>query len=341
MESIVEKNARRYWMGLAMVWIIIFHWLQPVIDNESLSSTIRTWLSRVSGSGYLGVDIFLFLSAYGLCYSFESNNFKNYLLRRLKRIFPIFLIFIVPFLYFVGEYTAPIELSKATLLHVTGLSTLTGTSYAWYMPATILIYWSFPIIFYLVRKLMSINPASIFLLLIAMLFAQQLADPYIFWLMNGRFKMVVLGIATYIALNRMNQWRNERNLTMFFLVPVIIAAIFAKTKVEIVGMSIPMIFYLIDKCAITKYFERSLNFIGKYTLEIYLAQCLCIEYFTPSRVIAMFSLNNYNEPMILWAFVMLLEIATTIIVAFLLHFIQKSFFSIFNYKILGPSCDQS
>lgn len=166
MESIVGKKSRLYWMGLAMVWIVFFHWLNPIIENESIPQTLRVWISRVSGSGYLGVDIFLFLSSYGLCHSFSKNNFGVYLYRRLIRIFPLFLIFIVPYLYFIADYTVPYDFAKVTFLHISGLSIFMPNSYAWYLPATIFIYWSFPIWFYLVRKFMSYSPFALLLLLV-------------------------------------------------------------------------------------------------------------------------------------------------------------------------------
>lgn len=72
MESIVGKHARYYWMGIAMLWIVVFHWMTPICNIETISSTVRQTLLRIFGSGYVGVDIFLFLSSYGLCYSFEK-----------------------------------------------------------------------------------------------------------------------------------------------------------------------------------------------------------------------------------------------------------------------------
>lgn len=46
-------------MGVAILWIMFYHSALnlPILNN-----------------GYLGVDIFFFLSAIGLCYSFEKNS---------------------------------------------------------------------------------------------------------------------------------------------------------------------------------------------------------------------------------------------------------------------------
>lgn len=153
MESIVGKNSRHYWMGIAMIWIVLFHWMNPICENEAISQTIRLTLSRIFGSGFVGVDIFLFLSAYGLCHSFTKNSYRVYLARRLKRLFPVFLIFIVFYLYFIANIRNWHSLVKLTLLHISGLSSFSSQSYAWYIPAIIFIYWSFPIWFYTVKWL--------------------------------------------------------------------------------------------------------------------------------------------------------------------------------------------
>ena len=51
-------------MGLSMIWVMLFH--LPI----SLS-----FFNPIKSIGYLGVDIFLFLSSYGLYYGFKKDNF--------------------------------------------------------------------------------------------------------------------------------------------------------------------------------------------------------------------------------------------------------------------------
>lgn len=329
MESIVGKTSRSYWMGIAMIWILVFHLINPICTNEAISSTLRQSLSRITGSGYLGVDIFLFLSSYGLCHSFVNNTYKNYLLRRLKRLFPVFILFIVAYIYFFVGVNDPIHMTKTTLMHITGLSTFSNISYAWYIPTTIFIYWSFPLWFYSVKWLEQKSMVLIWLLIIGMLFIKPLMIPYIFWLANGRFIMVVLGILTYLWLNDTTKKPNK-NLLFLFLMPAILAAIFATSKVEIVGMSLPLLFFIIDRAGIYRYGEKFFNFIGKHTLEIYLAQCITIEWFTPQIV----QLIEYQQIThgVKFAFAMVLEIVLTIALAFVLYHVQNIFSKAYAYK---------
>ena len=76
-------------MGIAMLWVMSFH-LSP----------IRTYLpiiGSVSNIGYSGVDIFLFLSGFGLYYSLSNKDisFSEYYKRRFYRIFPEFWLFLL------------------------------------------------------------------------------------------------------------------------------------------------------------------------------------------------------------------------------------------------------
>lgn len=76
-------------MGVAMLWIMSFH-LSP----------FRTYLpiiGSVSNIGYGGVDIFLFLSGFGLFFSVSKNNFSllKYYKKRFFRIFPEFWLFLL------------------------------------------------------------------------------------------------------------------------------------------------------------------------------------------------------------------------------------------------------
>lgn len=320
MESIVGKNSRHYWMGIAMIWIVLFHWMNPICENEAISQTIRLTLSRIFGSGFIGVDIFLFLSAYGLCHSFTKNSYRVYLARRLKRLFPVFLIFIVFYLYFIANIRDWHSLVKLTLLHISGLSSFSSQSYAWYIPATIFIYWSFPIWFYTVKWLELKSSILLWVFFMSILVLKPITMPYIFWLLSGRFVMVILGILTYIWLQDSQTGRN-RNLIFLFAIPAILAMFFGQSKAEIIGVSLPLIFYAIDRSGIKHYGNKFISFIGKHTLEIYLAQCIAIESLTPP-ILELWLSQIHIPGLLLWPIAMIIELLLTVALSFVLYFIQ-------------------
>ena len=63
--EIISKN-RSLLMGVAILMVIMYHAFCCNLPMGPVSHILRY--------GYLGVDIFIFLSAIGLCYSFEKNN---------------------------------------------------------------------------------------------------------------------------------------------------------------------------------------------------------------------------------------------------------------------------
>ena len=71
--------------GIAILWVIFFHALIPLTGL----------LYHIQKIGYGGVDIFFFLTGYGLYYSLEKNgNIRAYWGRRMRRILPAYLPFI-------------------------------------------------------------------------------------------------------------------------------------------------------------------------------------------------------------------------------------------------------
>ena len=76
-------------MGIAIIWII-FHHIQFF---DLYSFPITNYIIR---SGSCGVDIFLFLSSFGLYHALQHNkSLMHYYKRRLVRILPTFILFVI------------------------------------------------------------------------------------------------------------------------------------------------------------------------------------------------------------------------------------------------------
>lgn len=80
MIEFISKN-RTYLMGIAMILVVIYHAFSCVYNPIG-----------VLNIGYVGVDIFLFLSGFGLASSFEKNKISNFYKNRFTRIYPIYFI---------------------------------------------------------------------------------------------------------------------------------------------------------------------------------------------------------------------------------------------------------
>ncbi len=72
--------------GIAILWVVLFHMRSP----------LPGLLGEVQKMGYGGVDIFLFLTGYGLYHSLQkSNELGGYMHRRLWRVLPAYVPFIL------------------------------------------------------------------------------------------------------------------------------------------------------------------------------------------------------------------------------------------------------
>lgn len=134
-------------MGLALLWIMLFHTYNlapiPVAPIE--------WFKSV---GFVGVDIFLFLSALGLALSLSRRepSLKDYLFRRFVRILPTYWLV-------VGGYGLVLRgLGRTSLRTVLwNLSTLfywfhIPNTFNWYVPALLVFYLLTPLFFRLMRR---------------------------------------------------------------------------------------------------------------------------------------------------------------------------------------------
>lgn len=73
-------------MGIASIWVALYHF------TSTLSANV---LHYVSMTGYGGVDIFLFLSGFGLTYGYRHHSVGSFYWRRFIRLYPTYLVFLL------------------------------------------------------------------------------------------------------------------------------------------------------------------------------------------------------------------------------------------------------
>jgi len=129
-------------MGIGTILIVFFH--SPVPQYM-----INTPLYILKQRCFIGVDIFLFLSGFGLYYSILKNNMCQFYIRRFKRIYPSFFIISLFFSFLFHDNI------KVTIIKLSTLGYWFGLPYfAWYISAIIAFYLFFP--FYI--KIFKIKP---------------------------------------------------------------------------------------------------------------------------------------------------------------------------------------
>ena len=260
-------------MGVAILMIVCCH-IQGV-DPE-----MKIW--RIFYPGYLGVDIFLFLSGFGLCYSYNKNDTKTFYRHRFSRIMPLYIL--------IGIFTCLIHIfyqheSLSLWDWVCTLTTLSfwragGVFIEWYLSTLIVLYLLFPLFYRMIGIRYSAYGLGAYILAnLALIACCDLSWEYECAL--SRLPMFLLGILYYK--------RQDKSILIKFLpvytIGLIAAAILwrlGKVETYIVGYMcapwIMLVIYILTKYVFERWqrFMRCFEYVGRYTLEIYVANYLIL-----------------------------------------------------------------
>lgn len=132
----------------AAFWVFLFH-LRSRIDYEN------NWFWDVIENGARGVDFFFILSGFVIFHAYEHQiickqlSFRNYIIKRFARIYPLHLVMLLTFLILavLGNDQVHGFLASAFLLHAWGLTdglVLNGPS--WTLSAEMFAYLLFGVI---------------------------------------------------------------------------------------------------------------------------------------------------------------------------------------------------
>ena len=140
------SNARGELMGIAAIWIFVFHYWILICYGVPVLQDIE---GIIKSSGYSGVDIFFLLSGIGLVVSHQKDqSIGRFYYRRFRRITLVFLLAAV-IKAISGKWTL-LTFVKA----VTGYSFLIEDVHTilWFVPAIMIYYLVFPFYFRLVNR---------------------------------------------------------------------------------------------------------------------------------------------------------------------------------------------
>lgn len=132
------SDYRTYLMGISILWIILFHtawylWFPKVIEI-------------FQRSGNYGVDIFIFVSVYGLYRSMQNHRtLRQWYVRRLKRIIPSFLI-VTTMLAFIESWSVVDYIKEIAFIGFL-LPNIKYEVVFWYIPAILIFYAIFPYVY--------------------------------------------------------------------------------------------------------------------------------------------------------------------------------------------------
>lgn len=125
-------------MGIAILWIMAYHF-------EFMHIPL---LPHIAQYGYAGVEIFMFVSGFGIFYSLrKNNNLFLFYKKRIMRIFPTY--------YLIGILDSIFVFHDSLFTYLFRFSTIGywfGTTYdEWYIPSLVILYIFSPLIIHLLR----------------------------------------------------------------------------------------------------------------------------------------------------------------------------------------------
>lgn len=303
-------DIRTYLMGVAIILVMISHtkgvWVLP------------KFIEYIQKTGYLGVDIFFFVSAYGLFYSMKKCiPIRQWYMRRFKRILPKYWIVTIftGLMIHWGLYDYLKELTFVGFL----CPWVNHEPLLWYIPAAMLFYLVFPIL-YKYRHPLTIGYVPI-VVIVYVLSAMLLSytreygfAPYLPESFLPRIPVFLLGMILAEYEESIRQRMNAYTAT--FLVVISFAMFillelhameetkflsFPNEAFALLVCSLPFIIYL---CSALYKYVRILNpfvlYCGKYSLELYLLHYAFINIVIRSNIFVNIN-SNYT---VLGAFIL-------------------------------------
>lgn len=257
------SKRRTEWMGIAILMVVLYH-LQCRLSFAPYTNVFKYW--------FFGVDLFIFFSGYGLCYSYEKNTILKFYKNRLFRILPLYFVQIIliqiinlsnsqifSFVDFIGEITT---------LSFWGL----GSGYInWYVAAILFLYLLFPIFYAIVKKYELV--ALVFAYLFSIVYLRLTDDIWEHDCLVARIPIYIWGIYYFFVKNNSKKiWGGLAVCLMFWN----ISFCYDISVFYISTCFCPMFIYLFYRyfdyiCASSTIINNILRTIGKYSYEIYLA----------------------------------------------------------------------
>ena len=316
---------RSIWMGIAIIWVFIYHMLANV--NIPV-------VSDIINIGYAGCDIFFFASGIGIYYSLDKNDdLFSYFKKRIIRLMPLYwltMVFWLPFRFCIGQMTVP-----AAIGSVFGIQYFIDWNYDynWYIPVALLCYTIAPFIKKLLDRLQHTAAKLIILLIIICMSFAWSSDVM---MMIGMTRLPVFALGMMFA----QQGRRDKTLSVtsriiwFILIPVGLGTIYyANTFMGWNGWKsgllwLPMLIAApglcilisliagkLDGSGVGRKINRVFATVGNHSLEIYFAHVTVIAVFRDYMLKADDSLNTPLN----WLIAIVISIAG----AFLLCGVQR------------------
>lgn len=315
-------------MGVAVIFIYLFH-----SGDIGMSQYYNVFFAH----GYLGVDVFFFLSSIGLCFSLskDSRTFEFYK-RRIARIWPTW-IFVLISMHLLGilslhfkpdtNYAFPHSIAQYFtwytglgfyVCQLLDLDTPDEWYYEWYVPAAFFFYLLTP---WLYRQKSILLVFLFSVCLIAFWGGHNSSLRVYFWLFYQRIPVFILGIIFYRIMVNNEISDSFCNRLMFILSGISAVLLFfyntgSEVPISYIFLfSVPLVLVVSTYVIEWLHVGKILSFYGTISLELYLIHLhnhplYVVRLFVPDKLLAI-----------------LINFLVLTIAAYILHlFVNKSLF---------------
>lgn len=320
-------------MGISMLWIMLYH---IGIDVP--------YLNLLTRSGYLGVDIFIFLSSYGLYYSLVRKKVTNFYFykKRLFRILPTYYITLMMIFLIKGLYFHQFDVIK--LLQDSSFigfffPNLRWSFFLWYIPATIFLYILFPYLFYNLKYIkkywaLALIFSVIFIFnyyLTTVVFTHGY-NKFSLLLLIPRIFVFILGLI-WADIEKKYNYIITKNWYIFFILLLLSLCIITLAKINLSYfnlrlymlettpfiLGIPGIFIIFIKIYNISpiFIKKLIMYSGTYSLELY-----CVH---ESLYLLSYKLTHYSQINIIYSFIIF------IVISFICAYILKKISALIQY----------
>ena len=312
-------------MGLSMILVFLYH-----ARSEKLGFMPTGFMGDLFKTFNLGVDIFLFLSAFGLCSSLKKNTIKKFYFNRFKRIIPtwwvvLLLIHIIGVLvgskFPNGSFIYPHSVLDMFYWY-TGLGYFFNTCfYEWYIPTLMFFYLLIPLINRLSRN--HILLLVVVSVLVVLVYRASGYLPYLNIAVT-RIPIFLFGVLFFKDLEGGND--NRFFITCIVLcLCVSVLSLFVKVPTVIRWAPVlPIIMGLFSWLISFRYsrlIEIFLSFVGTISLEFYLIHPLRRPQYLLSHFI------SDSTMLVIGAFILCLALS------YILHLLMKKVTEIIEERI--------
>ena len=264
MNSLSREN-RHYFMGIAIIAVFLHHLC--IRSQDAWGFCGFPFLPFLNGN--IGVDLFLFASAYGCCFSWENNKIWKYCKNRLLRIYPQYILFllIVLTLFLKPHFFEGLRIFVLSLLGLSAFNCF-NVYVEWYVPALLIMYFVIVPIAMCIKNKKVLMWCIVLLLFACNIFSRAI-DPAFAW----RLPIIGMGIYAYLC-------HGDKDSMMLFFPSMALLSICTNNAVLAHSMIIPLVMLCFSFVDLKQLPLCSVfTFIGNYSFSVFLAQTITTQFF--------------------------------------------------------------